>query len=170
MAPSTVPSMLSALMRPGLTQAIYAGNALWFTSAFFNFSFDQKAVMRSISRRATSADAKVRQSPEGDPWHHDIMAYMGHLSTSLAVLAGLRLYALRRPSRLLGDGGRDDIALDVTALAVLCVANFSQVVLNFTLSRNNDRWIMGKGLDHITILDLLFAVIDGAAAIARVIA
>ncbi|RYP61796.1 hypothetical protein DL769_007549 [Monosporascus sp. CRB-8-3] len=158
-------------MRPGLTQAIYAGNALWFASAFFSFSFDQKALMRSISRRATSADAKVKQSPEGDPWHHDLMAYMGHLSTSLAVLAGMRLYALRRPSRLLGGGGgRDDIALDLTALAVLGVANLSQVVLNFTLSRNNDRWIMGKGLDHITVLDLLFAVVDGAAAIARVMA
>ncbi|RYP55701.1 hypothetical protein DL771_012442 [Monosporascus sp. 5C6A] len=162
--------MLSALMRPGLTQAIYAANALWFTSSFFSFSFDQKAVMRGISRRATSADANVRQSPEGDPWHHDIMAYMGHLCTSLAVLAGMRLYALRRPSRLLGGGRRDDIALDLTALAVLAVANFSQVVLNFTLSRNNDRWIMGKGLDNITVLDLLFAVVDGAAAIARVIA
>ncbi|RYP14265.1 hypothetical protein DL765_006494 [Monosporascus sp. GIB2] len=157
MAPNTVPSMLSALNEAGPHSGHPAGNA--------------EALMRSISRRATSADAKVRQSPEGDPWHHDLMAYMGHLCTSLGVLAEMRLYTLRRPSRLLGGGERDDIALDLTALAVPGVANLSQVVLYFTLSRNNDRWIMGKGLlDHVTGLDLLFAVVDGAAAIARVIA
>ncbi|KAH9437735.1 hypothetical protein MCOR02_001385 [Pyricularia oryzae] len=146
--------MSSSLTSPGLTQALYAGNAF---------------MMRKISRRKGSAEASIRLTAEGDAWHHDIMAYLGAMNSSLALLAILRIYALARPSRAMG--GKDgDVAQDVTALIVLGLANFSQAFLNFTLSRRSDRWIMGKGLDRITVLDAVFTVLDWAAAIGRLVA
>ncbi|KAI1506702.1 hypothetical protein F5X99DRAFT_365234 [Biscogniauxia marginata] len=159
--------MPPALTSPGLTQALYAGNALWFTSALVHFGFRQPYMMRKISTRSRSRDAAIRQSPSGDAWHHDIMAYLGGMNSSLAVLAALRVYALARPSRVLGGGG-DDVSLDVTALVVLGIANFSQALLNFVLSRPSDRWIMGKGFDRITVLDAVFTVLDWMAAAARI--
>ncbi|KAI0901246.1 hypothetical protein F4806DRAFT_187412 [Annulohypoxylon nitens] len=163
--------MLSALMNPGLTQALYAGNALWFTSAFVHFGFRQAHVMQRISHRKRSKDTSIRSSPTGDLWHHDILAYLGGMNTPLALLAVLRLYALRRPSRYLSSKtSAGDIALDITALLVLGLANFSQAILNFTLSRKNDRWIMGKGFDRITVLDAVFTVLDWGFALARAIA
>lgn len=126
-------------------------------------------MMRKISRRKGSAEASIRLTAEGDAWHHDIMAYLGAMNSSLALLAILRIYALARPLRALG--GKDgDVAQDVTALIVLGLANFSQAFLNFTLSRRSDRWIMGKGLDRITVLDAVFTVLDWAAAIGRLVA
>lgn len=93
------------------------------------------------------------------------------MNTPLALLAVLRLYALRRPSRYLSSKtSAGDIALDITALLVLGLANFSQAILNFTLSRKNDRWIMGKGFDRITVLDAVFTVLDWGFALARAIA
>ncbi|TLD12265.1 uncharacterized protein PgNI_04934 [Pyricularia grisea] len=162
--------MSFSLTSPGLTQALYAGNALWFTSAFIHFGFRQKFMMRKISRRKGSAEASIRLTPEGDSWHHDIMAYLGAMNSSLAVLALLRIYALARPSRILGGRDGGDVAQDVTALIVLGLANFSQAFLNFTLSRRSDRWIIGKGLDRITVLDAVFTVLDWAAAIGRIVA
>ncbi|KAL8382439.1 hypothetical protein RB595_006293 [Gaeumannomyces hyphopodioides] len=180
-APASVPShrlrlkMLSAFNSPGLTQAIYAGNALWFTSAFVHFGFRQPFMMRKLSRRRHASDAAVAASPAGDAWHHDIMAYLGGMNASLALLALLRLYAVARPSssRLLGGGGGGDVSSsspDVTALAVLGLANFSQAALNFAIGARSDRWIMGKGLDRITVLDAVFTVLDWTAALARVTA
>ena len=95
------------------------------------------------------------------------MAYLGGMNTALLALAAIRLYAHLRPSRVLG---KDDLALDVTALLVLGVGNCSQMVLNFTTSRRNDRWIMGKGLDRITVLDTVFTVLDWTAALAHILA
>ena len=95
------------------------------------------------------------------------MAYLGGMNTALLALAVIRLYAHLRPSRILG---REDIALDVTSLIVLGVGNCSQMVLNFTKSRWNDRWIMGKGLDRITVLDTVFTVLDWTAALVRILA
>ncbi|KLU82494.1 hypothetical protein MAPG_01566 [Magnaporthiopsis poae ATCC 64411] len=165
--------MFSALNSPGLTQAIYAGNALWFTSAFVHFGFRQPFMMRKLSRRKHSSDAAVAASPSGDAWHHDIMTYLGGMNTSLALLALLRLYAVSRPSsplssRLLGGGG--DVSHDFTALAVLGLANFSQAVLNFNNGARAKRWIMGMGLDRITVLDAVFTVLDWTAAFAKVFA
>lgn len=88
------------------------------------------------------------------------MAYLGGINVGYAVLAALRLYSLSRgPSAEDGDS-------DVLALTVLSLANASQAVLNFGLS-SKDRWIMGKGLDRITVLDAVFAVLDAAVVVAR---
>ncbi|KAL8298171.1 hypothetical protein RB597_006919 [Gaeumannomyces tritici] len=169
--------VLSALNSPGLTQAIYAGNALWFTSAFVHFGFRQPFMMRKLSRRRHASDTAVAASPAGDAWHHDIMAYLGGMNTSLALLALLRLYAVARPSPsrdVVGDASSSSssssLSPDVTALAVLGLANFSQAALNFTIGARSDRWIMGKGLDRITVLDVVFTVLDWTAALARVVA
>ncbi|KAI5928161.1 hypothetical protein F4810DRAFT_706056 [Camillea tinctor] len=151
---------------PGLTRALYAGNALWYTSALTYFGFRQPHMMRKLSTRRTSSDPAVRHSPAGDAWHRDFMACLGGLNSSLAVLAALRVYALARPSRVLGG---NSVALGVTALAVLDAANLSQAFVNFTVSRAGDRWIMGKGWDRITVLDALFTVLDLGAAVARVV-
>ncbi|EJT78040.1 hypothetical protein GGTG_03143 [Gaeumannomyces tritici R3-111a-1] len=168
--------VLSALNSPGLTQAIYAGNALWFTSAFVHFGFRQPFMMRKLSRRRHASGTAVAASPAGDAWHHDIMAYLGGMNTSLALLALLRLYAVARPSPsrdMVGDASSSSsssLSPDVTALAVLGLANFSQAALNFTIGARSDRWIMGKGLDRITVLDVVFTVLDWTAALARVVA
>ena len=95
------------------------------------------------------------------------MAYLGGMNTALLALAAIRFYAYLRPSRALG---KEDIALDVTSLIVLGVGNCSQMVLNFSKSRWNDRWIMGKGLDRITVFDTIFTILDWTAALARIVA
>ncbi|KAK6957982.1 hypothetical protein Daesc_000774 [Daldinia eschscholtzii] len=162
--------ILAALTSPGLTQALYAGNALWFSSAVIHFGFRQAHSMRRISHRKTYKDPAIRATPAGDKWHHDIMAYLGGMNSPLLLLSVLRLYASLRPSRYLSSKtSAGDVALDVTALTVLGLANFSQAILNLTLSRNNDRWIMGKGFDRITVLDAVFTVLDWSFALARVV-
>lgn len=127
-------------------------------------------MMQKLSHRKRSTDAAVRSTPSGDAWHHDIMAYLGGMNTSLAVLAGLRLYALFRPSSALVSTGsaKGDVPLDFLALVVLGVGNFSQAFANFTIGARTDRWIMGKGLDRITVLDAVFTVLDWTAAFGRV--
>lgn len=96
------------------------------------------------------------------------MSYLGGLNTSLALLALCRLYALVRPSKLLSSGSvRGDIPLDFLALLVLGLGNFSQAFMNFATAFGTNRWIMGKGCDRITVLDLVFTVLDWSAAILK---
>ena len=122
--------------------------------------------MRKLSKRKTSSDTMIRKIPEGDSWHHDTMAYLGAINTSMALLAIIRLYAIIRPSKAFSTGSvRGDIPLDVTALVVLGLANCSQACMNFSTALQSDRWIMGKGLDRITVLDALFTVLDWATAV-----
>ena len=142
-------------------------------SALFYFGFRQRGMMRKYSLRHLSADASIRKTSAGDAWHADLMAYLGGMNSSLALLAYLRLYALffrnRGKSLLLSTGSKaGDIPLDVVALSVLCLANFSQAFLNFTVGRKGGRWITGKGLDAITLLDALFTVLDALAVWSRV--
>jgi hypothetical protein len=123
-------------------------------------------MMRKLSKRKLSGDGVVRKFQEGDGWHHDIMAYLGAINTSMALLATIRLYAIIRPSKAFSTGSmRGDIPLDVTALVVLGLANFSQAYMNFFTATQNDRWIMGKGLDRITVLDFMFTVLDWTTAV-----
>lgn len=93
------------------------------------------------------------------------MAYLGGMNTPLALLALLRFIALLQPSnRLLSTGSSSgDVQLDIVALLVLGLANCSQAVLNFTMSRQSGRWIMGRGLDRITVLDTFFTICDWLA-------
>lgn len=90
------------------------------------------------------------------------------MNTSLAALALLRLYAMVRGSKLLSTGtSRGDVPLDVLALSMLGLANCSQAWMNFRMALTNDRWIMGRGFDRITVLDAVFTVLDWAAAWGR---
>jgi len=99
------------------------------------------------------------------------MAYLGGMNSSLALLALLRLYALSRPGSRLSTGtASGEASLDFVALSVLGLANFSQALCNFTVSAQSDRWIMGKGLDRITVLDAAFTVLDWAAAFTKLAA
>lgn len=124
--------------------------------------------MRKLSLRKHNSDLGIQKLPQGDGWHHDIMAYLGAMNTSLAALAILRLYSIIRPSRALSSGTvKGDIPLDVLALLVLGLANFSQAFMNFATGLRTDRWIMGKGLDRITVLDAVFTILDWAAAIGK---
>ncbi|KAH7038279.1 uncharacterized protein B0I36DRAFT_77713 [Microdochium trichocladiopsis] len=161
----------------GFLKALYAGNALWHTSAFYHFTFKQPFMIRKLSQRRTSTDPAVQKHPSGDAWHHDVMAYLGAINTSSALLAIIRLHVIiARNSNggKKGGGGllgalstgtaRGDVPLDVTALAVLGLANFSQAYMNFYTGWTSDRWIMGTGLDRITVLDALFTVLDWFAA------
>lgn len=116
--------------------------------------------MSKLSLRRLSTNPSISSTASGDHWHHDIMAYLGGINVGYAVLAAIRLYSLSRgPTPQEGD-------FDVLALSVLALANASQAVLNFGLS-SKGRWIMGKGLDRITVLDALFAVLDAAVVVAR---
>ena len=118
-------------------------------------------MMRKISKRSQSKAVAISSTPEGDEWHHDIMAYLGYINVGYAALASLRLW--RHVSRSTPES---NVELDVLALTVLGIANASQAWGNFMLSRNSGRWIMGIGWDRITVLDALFTVLDGAAVYA----
>jgi hypothetical protein len=124
--------------------------------------------MRKISKRRISNNAAIRKLTEGDAWHHDIMAYLGAINTPMVLLALLRLVTIFKPIKGLSNGSiEDDIPLDVMALFVLGMANFSQAYMNFWSGWRTDRWIMGKGLDRITVLDALFTILDWSAAIKK---
>lgn len=127
-------------------------------------------MMRKLSLRRASPDAAVAALPGGDAWHHDIMAYLGGMNTAMATLAAFRIYGLlRRAAASSGPAfsirnADGDFSIDFTVLVVLGLGNFSQAVFNFTRGRGADRWIMGKGLDRITVLDAVFTVLDWTAA------
>lgn len=125
--------------------------------------------MGKLSKRKLDIDPAIRALPRGDRWHHDIMAYLGSMNTSMALLALLRLYTIVKPSKALSTGtAKGDIPLDVTALLVLGLANFSQAFVNFALGLRSNRWIMGKGFDRITVLDAVFTVLDWTAAVGKI--
>ncbi|KAJ6781344.1 hypothetical protein PWT90_03464 [Aphanocladium album] len=158
--------MSSTLAQPSFLKALY----LWFTSAFYHFTFRGDFMMRKLALRKHSRDAAIAGLPGGDLWHHDIMAYLGGMNTAMAALAVFRVFSLVKRavtgstaafSVRTADG---DFSPDFVVLVVLGLGNFSQAVLNFTKGRGSDRWIMGKGLDRITVLDALFTVLDWAAA------
>jgi len=118
-------------------------------------------MMRKLSKRSRSKSASVASTPEGDEWHHDIMAYLGYINVGYATLAGLRLW-----SHVKGTRSGSDVGLDILALTVLGIANASQAWGNFVRSRSSGRWIMGRSWDRITVLDALFTVLDGATVLA----
>ncbi|KAJ3474562.1 hypothetical protein NLG97_g9787 [Lecanicillium saksenae] len=163
--------MSSTLAQPSFLKALYVGNALWFTSAFYHFTFRQDLMMRKLSLRKTSRDAAIAGLPSGDLWHHDIMAYLG--GTEYGHGRPRRLPRLQpRQACRFGLHGRVLHPAPPTGTfrqtswccMVLGLGNFSQAVLNFTKGRGANRWIMGKGLDRITVLDAAFTVLDWAAA------
>jgi hypothetical protein len=88
-----------------------------------------------------------------------VMAYLGYINVGFAALAGIRLWQLAPASPVMSE-------LDVLALTVLGIANGSQAWGNFVLSPKSGRWIMGTGLDRITVLDALFLVLDGGVVLA----
>lgn len=119
--------------------------------------------MRKLSYRRTSTNPYIASTPQGDNWHHDIMAYLGGMNTGYVVLAAFRLFALSV------DSVENSGYMDVVALTVLAFGNASQALLNFGLSPKSGRWIMGTGLDRITVLDALFALLDSSVVAARLL-
>ena len=87
------------------------------------------------------------------------MAYLGYINVGYAVLAGLRLRHLIKSPAPVQD-------VDFLAMTVLAIANGSQAYGSFFRSRGSGRWIMGEGMDRITVLDAVFLVLDGLAAFA----
>jgi hypothetical protein len=121
--------------------------------------------MRKFGRRKLSTDPVISASVFGDAWHHDLLAYLGGINTSLALLAILRIYGIARRSKLIPGGpSKGNVSVDFMSLVVLGLAHFSQAFYNFKNGLTSNRWIMGKGLDIITILDALFATLDWIAA------
>lgn len=85
------------------------------------------------------------------------------MNTSLALLAIVRIYAKCAQSRLFSSAtGEDDAVMDRTALLVLGVGNFSQAFFNFWNGLRTGRWILGGGLDVITVFDTVFTMLDFA--------
>ena len=118
-------------------------------------------MMRKLSKRSQSKAYAISSTPEGDEWHHDIMAYLGYINVAFAALAALRLHGLTK-----SPPSNSTTELDVIAMTVLAVANGSQAWGNFVRSRRSGRWIMGSGWDRITVLDAVFMVLDALAALA----
>lgn len=126
--------------------------------------------MASGSLRRNSKDPKVRSTPEGDAWHHDLLAYLGGINLALAGLAMIRLVVLTTPdSRVLStfttSSLTNDRPLDVMALVVLGMAHFSQARVNLFVVRKTRRWIMGEAFEAITIIDGVLTALDWVAAI-----
>ncbi|KIW02790.1 uncharacterized protein PV09_05851 [Verruconis gallopava] len=90
-----------------------------------------------------------------------IMAYLGYINVGYAALAGLRAHRLGA-----SRAATTTREMDLLALTVLAVANGSQAWGSFMRSRGSGRWIMGHGLDRITVLDTVFMVLDALAALA----
>jgi len=117
-------------------------------------------MMQKLSKRSASKDPSISSTPQGDEWHHDVMAYLGFINVGYAALAGLRLYdSLSSSSPTLLSSVVSEV--DVLALTVLGIANGSQAWGNFVRTRGSGRWIMGIGSwDRITVLDASFMVAD----------
>jgi hypothetical protein len=75
--------------------------------------------MLRVSRRKYSSTPSVASTPEGDAWHHDILAYLGTINTGFAALAALRLYGLVKSTTASEDEASGAMNLDVLALTVL---------------------------------------------------
>jgi hypothetical protein len=138
------------------------------TSAFIHFTFLPNRTMLRVGRRAYSTTPSVASTPSGDAWHHDLLAYLGSINTGFVALAALRLYSLLSVPGSPAEAS-EDTNLDVLALTVLAVANASQAVLNLAVMRKNERWIVGKGFDRITVLDTVFAVLDTAVVVTKLV-
>ncbi len=128
--------------------------------------------MLRIARRSNSKIPFIASTPEGDAWHHDILAYLGNINLGYVVLAALRLYSLYRYNKVPSasvttETGEGDP--DLLALTALRIANASQAYGNLCVLRYTDRWIVGKGFDRITVLDTVFAVLDFAVVGARLL-
>jgi hypothetical protein len=121
-------------------------------------------MVRKLSYRRTSTIPYIASNPPRDGWHHDIMAYLGSMNTGYVVLAAFRLYAL---SKVASENAGEDGYMDIVSLTVLAFGNASQAILNIGLSPKWGRWIMGTGVDRITVLDALFTVLDSAVVTAR---
>jgi hypothetical protein len=125
-------------------------------------------MMQKLSTRSKSKIPAVYSTPEGDEWHHDIMAYLGYINVGFVALAGMRLYSSvfssspTSPPFVVSE-------IDVLALTVLGIANGSQAWGNFGRSRGSGRWIMGEGWDRITVLDAIFMVLDLGVVVAHVL-
>jgi hypothetical protein len=94
-------------------------NQLTWHSAFFHFAFRPAHTTLRLSRRKCSATPSVASTPEGDVWHHDVLAYLGIINTGFAALAALRLYGLVKSTTASEDEGSGAMNLDVLALRVL---------------------------------------------------
>lgn len=153
-----------------LLMLLYTTNMLWFSSAFFQFSFRQKHAMRSGTKHPRSKNSVVKSAPEGDAWHHDLLAYLGGMNLALAGLAILRLAVLldvpfAALSTFTTGSAKGDKPMDVLSLTVLGLANFSQARVNLYVVRGTGRWIMGDLTEAITLVDGLLTVFDWTSAI-----
>jgi hypothetical protein len=120
-------------------------------------------MMQKLTSRSKSKDTAVASTPQGDEWHHDIMAYLGFINVGFAALAGLRLFSsLSANSPTSTSSVLSEV--DFLAVTILGIANGSQTWGDFGLARRSGRWIMGSGWDRITVLDAAFMVVDLAVA------
>lgn len=117
--------------------------------------------MCKFSKRRHSSDPTIRASRYGDAWHRDALSWLGGLNTSLAALAILRMWARTFPNSIFSSSTEEgEKALDRTSLVVLGIGNFSQAFLNFWIGLRTGRWIVGSGLDPITVFDVIFTILD----------
>ena len=126
--------------------------------------------MTSGSLRHHSKDPRINSTPSGDAWHHDLLVYLGGMNLAPAALAAIRLAVFiapnaRRLSAFTTGSSVDDRPVDVLALVILGVANFSQARVNLCVVRNTGRWIVGEVSEAITLVDGLLTVLDWIAAI-----
>ncbi|KAF8311475.1 hypothetical protein DL93DRAFT_1415950 [Clavulina sp. PMI_390] len=176
---------MEALTLPGARLALYAGNLTWHGMAVYHFAFNPQRIIKSYTRG-------VRVPSKLNDLHFDITRYLGAMNAAAVMCALLRIIALVKAIRRYGARSRRsqkkadedsnlsseakakevvratvDKELDKLALATLFIANGSQFLCNMTFARASGRWIVGHGLDGITVFDTTFTVLNGLTLLAR---
>lgn len=60
-------AILQQLVTPGFRAGVYAGNALWHSMAFANFTFRPEYMLKKLTTRKNLPETKA--TPGGDLWH-----------------------------------------------------------------------------------------------------
>jgi hypothetical protein len=74
-------------------------------------------MMGKLNKRSVSESNAFSSTPEGDKWHHNIMAYLGYVNIDYAALASVRLYDMVDPTTSYSIKKVDGLALGVLGIA-----------------------------------------------------
>lgn len=163
--------ILRLLVTPGFRTGVYAGNAIWHSMAFLNFTFRPQLMIEKLTNPTLTASKRTGAGDEYTQGKRiiiklfielsllnylsfmniDIMRYLGGINGGYAILALLRFIPLaislsskdNRQNPLLTNQHQFNVNSDILCLTALGLANLSQAALNFFYARQSGRWIVG---------------------------